>query len=410
MKTTAVAAVTALLSLVIGTIWVFADAPMFVQYFYSARMVALTHTFTLGWVSLMIVGVLRQVGPVAFGLQLKRPSLIGGALAVWIAGLIMMIFGFATPVYTVAAIGTVLLLISVLTVVCVFLAGFRGVRRQMPHDHLLASLLYFAAAAVLGAWLGLAKGFDVALPAAFQAVLFAHIHLAGAGWAGMIVVAVMSRLFPQPHLRRPRQAWLRFSAFHIGLIGLVGGLLLNAPWFRLFGSILALSCIWYAAAFVPVLREFQQPSDRSTFFLVSSWVCLAIVAAIGLWLSTGIGASGLVRPQLQFVYGFIYMFGWLSLMIFGMLYRILPTHLSKWLTARGVPATAGIRDVLINTQLQTVTWAFLTAGLFVSTVSISSRNLITFRIGWLLWMCGVALFMSGIVRTLIKVRGIRRRG
>ena len=45
--------------------------------------------------------------------------------------------------------------------------------------------------------------------------------------------------------------------------------------------------------------------------------------------------------QVQFAYGFVYLFGWLTLMILGMQYRIIPTHISKLLTrrgyARGVP-------------------------------------------------------------------------
>jgi len=46
--------------------------------------------------------------------------------------------------------------------------------------------------------------------------------------------------------------------------------------------------------------------------------------------------------QLQFVYGFVYVFGWLSLMILGMLYRIIPTHISKLLSARGTAALRAI--------------------------------------------------------------------
>lgn len=48
--------------------------------------------------------------------------------------------------------------------------------------------------------------------------------------------------------------------------------------------------------------------------IISSWACLAVVALIGLWLA--IVSS--FDVQLQFVYGFLYMFGWLSLMILGM--------------------------------------------------------------------------------------------
>ena len=57
-------------------------------------MVAMTHMFTLGWVSLMIVAVLRQLGPVAFGLKLRHPALVETAVIIWVLALIALIIGF----------------------------------------------------------------------------------------------------------------------------------------------------------------------------------------------------------------------------------------------------------------------------------------------------------------------------
>jgi hypothetical protein len=51
-------------------------------------------------------------------------------------------------------------------------------------DKPISRLIYFAAAAVLGEWMRFSKRFDLRLPAAFHRVLFVHIHLAAAGWAG----------------------------------------------------------------------------------------------------------------------------------------------------------------------------------------------------------------------------------
>jgi hypothetical protein len=408
MKTTAAAVIAALVSFLIGCVWVLVDAEMFVQYFYAAQMVALTHLFTLGWVSLMIVGVLRQLAPVAFGANLKRPGLIGAAVAAWIPGLAAMIFGFRTLRYTWAAAGTIFLFSGVLTFVAVLLWSLRGIRREPPHNHLIAALLYFAAAAFFGLWMALSKAFDIALPAPFHRVLFAHIHLAGAGWAGMMIFAVMSRLFPQPHLRYPIQARTFFVGFHLGLIGLVTGLLAGGEWHALFGSLLAVTCLWYAGAYIPVLREFAQPADQSTTFLIAAWVCLGIVACLGLWFSVAPAASTVFSAQLQFVYGFLYMFGWLSFMILGMLYRIMPTHISKIMTARGITATAGIRRSFIQTRLQIGVLLALVIGLAGASFGILFQNADLFRIGWSLWLAGIGGFLAGLVRAGLQLRRLVR--
>ncbi|MBI4473674.1 MAG: hypothetical protein HY646_13485 [Acidobacteria bacterium] len=402
MKTTAVAVILALVGFLIGNIWIFLSADMFVRYFYEARMVALTHVFTLGWVSLMIFGVLRQLGPVAFGMKLYGERWIGVAIGIWIPAVAAMVVGFATLRYELAAAATSVLFVLSLVIFVVFVSGFRGVRLEPPHAHLVAALLYFAAAAVIGEWMGLAKGYDVPLQASFHRTLFAHIHLAGAGWAGMMILAVMSRLFPQPHLRHPLQARIRFIAFNVGLIGLAAGLLSGGEWYPIVGSILALACICYAVAFIPVLMEFSQPSDRSTTFLVTSWICLGVVALIGLAFNV------VTHVQLQFVYGFLYFFGWLSFMILGMLYRIIPTHLSKLLTARGVTAIGPMRRAFVDPDLQIVVWAALVLGLVVSSAAIFTENVVLFRLGWAAWLTGMAGFVFGLVRLGIELRRILR--
>ncbi len=398
MKTSAAAVIAALLSFIVGSVWVFARAGMFLQYFYETRMVALTHVFTLGWVSLLILGVLRQLAPVAFGLRLRRPGWIGAAVAVWIAGLGAMVVGFAAGRSVLAAAGVVLLFGSVVLLLGILLPGFRGIRWEPSHVLLVTALLFLGAAAVLGLWMGLSKAFDVPLPAPFHRVLFAHIHLAGAGWAGMMIFAVMSRFFPQPYFESPSQAGLRFIAFVIGLVGLTAGLLIGGDWYAIFGSLLAIACIWYAVDFVPVILEVRQASDRSTAFLVCSWACLAAVAVLGLWLALGAGQPTLLTLRLQFAYGFVYVFGWLSLMILGMLYRIVPTHVSKLLAAHGIAAVPGLRQAFIHPGSQIVVLICLVTGLTISTTGILIGSIVLFRIGWGTWLAGMMGFLAALFR------------
>jgi hypothetical protein len=188
----------------------------------------------------------------------------------------------------------------------------------------------------------------------------------------MMVFAVMSRLFPQPHLRRPLQARIRFGAFNVGLLGMVAGLLTNGEWYSIPGALLAIACIWYGLEFIPVLWEFSQSADRSIAFLIAAWICLGIVACLGLWFGIVSPSATSLNLQLQFVYGFLYMFGWLTFMIFGMLYRIIPTHISKFLSTRGISA-AGIRGAFIASSLQLLVFVCLLAGVALCCYRSSAR-------------------------------------
>jgi hypothetical protein len=142
--------------------------------------------------------------------------------------------------------------------------------------------------------------------------------------------------------------------------------------------------------------------------LIAAWICLAIVACLGLWFSFAPVASTVFSTQLQFVYGFIYMFGWLSFMILGMLYRILPTHISKILAARGITSTAGIRRGFFQTRLQIGVLLVLVVGLAASSFGILFQNADLFRIGWSLWLAGVGGFLFGLVRVGLELRRVVR--
>jgi hypothetical protein len=404
MFVTATAVVAAIIFFVAGNIAVFAGAPLFVQYFYDPRTVALTHVFTLGWVSLMIVGVLRQLAPVAFGLELRGENFLKAVILAWLPGILAMVAGLTYGWYAITAAGTTAILFGAVIFVWIILDALSRKQSDVPHRCLTASVFYFGGAAILGAWMGLAKGVDLPLPAPFHRVLFAHIHLAGAGWAGMMIIAVMSRLFPQPHIRHPYRARVRFYAFNAGLIGLTIGLLLDATWYGMFGAVLAIACMWYAAAFVPVLCEFWKADDRSTFFLVTAWTSFGLTAAAGLWFAVGNSPPTERLMQAQFAYGFVYLFGWLTLMILGMLYRIIPTHLSKLLTSRGLVDTVGLRRILENSRLQTAAFASLVLGLTTSISGVVIQEARIFRIGWALWLFGLTAFFTGVFRL---ARGLR---
>ncbi len=387
---------------IFGNFWVLFSAPMFTQYFYDTRLVALAHVFTLGWVTLMIFGVITQFYPLAFGGTAFRTHLVVPALTFLISGVSGMVAGFALGHLQVAAIGTVLIFLGVWIFIVAIFESIRKSDLELPHLHIAASFIYLGMAAVLGMWMGLAKGFEQPLPAVLERTLFAHLHLAGLGWTGLVIIGVLSRLFPQPHLDHPFQARVRFVLINVGLVGLVAALLFGGP-HRIFGLAVGVAVLWYSAAFLPVLWRFRHGSEYSTYFLVVSWLSCATCASIGLWLLGRDSAPTLFEQSMQLVYGFVYVFGWLTLMIVGMLFRMLPSHLSKFLTHRGVSMPLSLREQF-DPRLQAVAWTLMVGGLIVSVLAIASADVTFFRLGWVVWMCGVGGFGGCILKLGLKTR------
>src|SRR5262249_15397382 len=135
---------------------------------------------------------------------------------------------------------------------------------------------------------------------------------------------------------------------------------------------------------------------------ISSNFLVSVVALLGLWFTITPTASAFL-VQLQFVYGFLYLFGWLSFMMLGMLYRIVPTHIAKLFTARGIRAPAGMRGSASSRNLQTAVFIALLTGLLVSSAGILNQSLNLFRFGWAIWLAGIFLFVAGLWRLGVEV-------
>jgi hypothetical protein len=154
-----------------------------------------------------------------------------------------------------------------------------------------------------------------------------------------------------------------------------------------------------------VFREFAVSTDRSTGFLVTACISLAIVAVVGMSLVAVFPESAMFTMRLQLVYGFLYMFGWLTLMILGMLYRIVPTQLSKFLSARRIGST-GLRGAFVDPDLQIIVLVCLPAALVIASIGILEESVLLFRLGWAIWLGGIWVFFAGLLRLVVKLRSL----
>src|SRR5690606_33816609 len=93
MRTTAAAVLFGFLYFLAGHAVLLARPNLAAEYFYSGPMAGAAHLFTLGWVSLLIAGVLRQLTPFGFQAELRRPRLAGLSVALWIPSIVLMTVG-----------------------------------------------------------------------------------------------------------------------------------------------------------------------------------------------------------------------------------------------------------------------------------------------------------------------------
>ena len=320
--------VTAQAAFVTALLWVPWQVGDLLDFYYQGHDLALTHLLTLGWITMTIMGASFQLVPVALETTLWSERLACWQYWIMLFGVAMMVSHFWIGHHHGVAIGAGLVLIAV----TLFLINMGRTLWQLPRwdivgRHVAAALVYLAAAVVMGNLMALDKVFDF-LGGQVLRTIHAHAHLAGIGWVTMMAFGASYKLIPMfslSELRDERPVHWQFWLLHVGLVGLYVTLLLQSPWVPLFALLIAAAVGLFLRTMREVLRARRRPRlDWGLRHSLSAMITLAIVTILGLWLSTGWVPSEEFGARLAFGYGVLALLGWISVMIIGMMYKIIP--------------------------------------------------------------------------------------
>ncbi len=374
-------------------------------FFYHARLVALVHLVTIGWISSSILGAIYLVGPMALRMPLPARAPDYAAWACTTVGLVGLVGHFWIEEFRGMAWSAATLWVGFA------LVAWR-VLRQLPRAplarpiklHLAAAFLNVLGAAGLGVLLGFDKVYRF-LPGYVLTNVFAHAHLAAIGWAGMMVVGVGYRLLPMVlPAAMPTGPTLYASLVLLegGVLGVVVGLLGRWPWL----PAAALAVVAGFAAFVghvPWMRRHRRPAppgmprvDYSVRHVGVAFAWLGVAAALGLALSLLPPSPWSLRAAAA--YGVAGLLGFLAQMIVGIESRILPIFAWYWAFAntgfRGpVPApyempdrrlqrlvfagwTVGVPALALGLAFEAVPFVGTGGGLLLVAALLNSANLV----------------------------------
>lgn len=304
-----------------GCLWL---APELAGHYYHPRLLALTHTATLGWITLSIMGATYQLLPIV----LERP-LWSDRLARWqFLALVSGIGGMIAHFYLATWFG--LALAAALTAVGMALHGLnvgltmKGLPTWGFTDRMMVlALAGLALTALFGLALGSLRFLGLA-PGNLLGTLHAHFHLAMLGWVAPMVMGISARLYPMFFLAGEPGGWpglLQLWGLGVGVPALTLGLLavpaLLAP-----GAVAASAAVIGHVVWVSALAaDRRRPAlDWGLRFVLTGTAALLPAMVMGLGFSTGL----LAGPRLGLAYALLVLAGWVSLTIVGMLLKIVP--------------------------------------------------------------------------------------
>lgn len=314
-----------------------ADPSGVAGFFYHSQMIGIVHLVTLGWITASILGSLYIVGPIAMRVWIPATRLDYVAFGLVIVGIIGMVAHFWLERYGGMAWSAITVGTGVVTV------GVHVVRRLYASSleapvsaHVVLAFLNVAGAASLGVLIGFNKVYHF-LPNFVLANVFAHAHLAGIGWAVMMVVGVAYRLLPMvlpSAMPTGSRLWITAVLLQVGVSGLVVTLLVQSSFSWAFALIVIAGLSAFIVHVAWMLRRprrrppgLRRP-DPAVLHAGASFAWLAVASALGFWLTIAEPSS--VTLRIAMAYGVLGLVGFLAQMVVGMEGRLLPVFAWYW--------------------------------------------------------------------------------
>jgi hypothetical protein len=353
-------------------------------YFRNPPALLASHLFTLGWVTLVIMGSMYQLVPVI--LQAAVYSELLGNLGFWVfvAGLLGLLTGFMTlQTGLVALSGTLLVLASYAFLYNMARTLMRTDKWNLSGTYIVLALLYFGATVTWGLVLALnlRLGF---LPGNPVANLGVHASLGLLGWFTLTIIGVGYKLIPMfalAHDRPETLARVILVVFNIGALGLIIAQLAGASPGIITGFLLVVlaSILLFVYDMCQVFRTRRRRRlDLTMLFGAASIVYVGASVLLGLGGYTGIFPG--IFPDQTSVLAFAYLAlqGWVSTMIMGQLLKIVPFLIwnKKYAPKVGLEPVPLLREMFSERLGSAVFWIYnlgllaFTAGVWLKVISL----------------------------------------
>ncbi len=386
-------------SLVVAAISLVRWRALLLEYFYFTPLLSLTHLVTLGFLSSLMMGMLYRLSPMLLGVEARSQRLASLQLVLFLVGA----WGMISHFWMAESIGMSWSAGLVWAASVVQLVNFRGLFRRSskspwPRRFVASSLVYFFLAASLGGVLALAKAYDVRpsfLASRHLANVFAHAHLAGVGFVLSMIFGFQLKLVPTTE-GNPSSVPYRFALLHLGTLGLAASFLLEtspAP----FALALAIVCGWQALGPAAAFAR-----GRAREWELLGLLLLTLTAALGLALALGWPEeSSPARGRAQLAYGFLGLFGFMTLTVVTVAFKLFPIWVWKerFQPEFGTRPVPGMKD-LSSQGLRVLANVATFAGTLGTGIAIFAGSLDGLTASTAVLATGIAAFVVNLLRVV----------
>jgi hypothetical protein len=335
-------------------------------------ILGLVHVAALGWISMVIFGALFQLIPVV--LEVKLYSELFAKIQFWLfavgtVGLVHSFwninFGIHLTVYS-----SILMLAVLFFVLNIFLTLLKVKTWNLTSSYITAAVVYLFLTALLGLLLSINLGYPF-IPMNHLLLLKAHAHTGFIGWVSMIIIGVALKLLPMfslSHKYSLLPVRITFPLLNIGLIGLTiqFAFEISSLLFYLSAASVIISFLLFLLQVYFILKNrIRKAMDTGMKFSVISFAGLFVTLLVGL--SLIFIDDLIIKTSLISVYGFMILFGFISLLIKAQLYKIFPflVWFNKYSSLVGIKPVPMLKD-MVNEKRADAGFLIMILGIFIA--------------------------------------------
>jgi hypothetical protein len=301
----------------------------FFGFHFEPKLLAITHVFALGWATMMIVGACYQLIPFLNRVPLYSYSLAYCSFVLLAIGIPMIVFSFVFFDFNmISLIGGAMINCAFL---CFIYTIWKTVNKQREINihsvYIIVSSIWLVLTAFVGLLILLNFNYSFLSKESIYYLSF-HAHIGFVGWFLLLIIGVSSRLFPMFLMSEYNNEPLLKLILWVVNIALISYLAIFLFFNELNLHVIPIVCI-SAAVFAYLYYCFNVFTTRFKK-KKGHMLNLSTVSVLFLLISLGnISLLFFVKPdsyssQFILTYGSFIFLGWITSLIFGMTFKIVP--------------------------------------------------------------------------------------
>lgn len=296
-------------------------------YHFQPRLLSFAHIAALGWATMIIMGAMTQLIPVILETSLYSVRIARWGLWLYLSGIAgiaghFWFFSMGGAGMTSAAVTAFTAILLFVLNIGLTMRKVRGINITVAH--MIAAITYLAIVAAIGLLLGINLEFSV-IGGNHLDYLTLHAALGFAGWFSMVIMGVSYRLLPMFTLSYTYRTWPGWWAFWLvntGIVGIIIEFILKRPFYS--SLLIAAGLLMFSYQIILIMGgRMRKNLDIGLRHAILAYGYVPVAALLGLYIALSHGAP-LLRQRFVLIYGFTVIFGCITFLIIGMMYKIVP--------------------------------------------------------------------------------------